>query len=55
MTRLDRKRHTMLDRSGSARGATLPKTADETRGTSNLATTPFAGNISTDTRAGLPA
>ncbi len=30
----------------------LPTTADETRGTTNLATIPRAGNISTDTRAG---
>lgn len=32
--------------------ATLPKTADETHGSTNLATIPRAGNISTDTRAG---
>lgn len=32
----------------------LPKTADTTRGSSNLATRPRAGNISTDTRAGSP-
>ncbi len=31
----------------------LPKTADATRGSSNLATRPRAGNISTDTRAGV--
>jgi hypothetical protein len=30
----------------------LPNTADETHGTSNLASRPRAGNISTDTRAG---
>ena len=30
----------------------LPATADPTRGSSNLATTPRAGNISSDTRAG---
>lgn len=31
---------------------TLPCTADETHGMTNLATRPRAGNISTDTRAG---
>jgi hypothetical protein len=31
----------------------LPATADETRGSSNLATRPRAGNISTDMRAGI--
>jgi len=30
----------------------LAKTADATRGTSNLATVPRAGNLSSDTRAG---
>jgi hypothetical protein len=30
----------------------LPVTADQSRGSSNLATTPRAGNLSTDTRAG---
>jgi hypothetical protein len=30
----------------------LPMTADATRGSSNLATIPRAGNISSDTRAG---
>lgn len=30
----------------------LPMTADAARGSSNLATIPRAGNISTDTRAG---
>jgi hypothetical protein len=30
----------------------LPSTADASRGSSNLATLPRAGNISTDTRAG---
>jgi len=30
----------------------LPMTADKSRGSSNLATRPRAGNISTDTRAG---
>jgi hypothetical protein len=33
-------------------GLTLPLTADQTAGMSNLATVPRAGNISTDTRAG---
>jgi hypothetical protein len=32
--------------------STLPMTADATRGSSNLATIPRAGNISSDTRAG---
>ncbi|HSH21885.1 MAG TPA: hypothetical protein VK992_04595 [Candidatus Caenarcaniphilales bacterium] len=32
----------------------LSVTADESRGSSNLATRPRAGNISTDTRAGIP-
>ncbi len=34
--------------------SSLPQTADATRGSSNLATAPRAGNISTDTRAGSP-
>ena len=33
----------------------LPETADETRGSSNLATVPRAGNLSSDTRAGVLA
>ncbi len=32
--------------------AALPTTADASRGSSNLATTPYAGNVSGDTRAG---
>ena len=32
--------------------STLPMTADATRGSSNLATVPRAGNVSSDTRAG---
>jgi hypothetical protein len=52
MTDQDRRRRGFLDRSGATASSTLPKTADESRGASNLATTPFAGNISTDTRAG---
>lgn len=32
----------------------LPITADQSRGSSNLATRPRAGNLSTDTRAGRP-
>jgi hypothetical protein len=32
--------------------STQPMTADATRGSSNLATVPRAGNISSDTRAG---
>jgi hypothetical protein len=34
--------------------STLPITADASRGSSNLATAPRAGNISSDTRAGCP-
>ncbi len=43
---LDRSRRTPTG------GAALRMTADATRGTSNLATRPRAGNISTETRAG---
>jgi hypothetical protein len=43
---LDRSRRTPRP------GAALRVTADATRGTSNLATRPRAGNISTETRAG---
>ncbi len=32
----------------------LATSADDSRGASNLATVPRAGNISSDTRAGLP-
>ncbi len=32
--------------------SSLPKTVDASRGSSNLATTPRAGNISSDMRAG---
>jgi hypothetical protein len=39
--------HRSLDRLLS-----LPMTADQSRGSSNLATIPRSGNISTDTRAG---
>jgi hypothetical protein len=42
-------------RSGPARLdrlSTLPATVDATRGSSNLATIPRSGNISTDARAG---
>lgn len=50
----DRKQRLSLHRSGGTDPglATLPSTADETRGSSNLATTPYAGNVSSDTRAG---
>lgn len=34
--------------------APLPMTADQSRGSSNLATIPRAGNISSDARAGRP-
>ncbi len=55
MTDRDRRQRTSLDRSGGTDPglATLPKTADETRGSSNLATIPYAGNVSSDTRAGI--
>ena len=39
-------------RSGAFEVPSLASTADASRGTSNLATRPRAGNISTDTRAG---
>jgi hypothetical protein len=48
-----RSRNYRTDRSRAAsRAQTLPQTADGSRGMSNLATVPRAGNISTDTRAG---
>jgi hypothetical protein len=34
--------------------AWLPTTADQSRGSSNLATVPRAGNLSSDMRAGRP-
>jgi hypothetical protein len=39
-------------RTGSIEVPDLAKTADASRGASNLATVPRAGNISSDTRAG---
>ena len=39
-------------RDGTTQVPNLASTADASRGTSNLATVPRAGNISTDTRAG---
>jgi hypothetical protein len=39
-------------RNGTPEVPDLPKTADATRGMSNLASVPRAGNLSTDTRAG---
>ncbi len=47
-------RDPILDRSRRTphSGAGLRVTADATRGTSNLAMRPRAGNISTETRAG---
>ena len=33
----------------------VPMTADPDRGAANLATVPRAGNLSSDTRAGLPS
>lgn len=52
--RIDRDRPGRSGRSTDPRtsGATLPSTADPTRGATNLATIPYAGNISSDTRAG---
>jgi hypothetical protein len=52
--RIDRYRPARSGRSDDPRtsGATLPSTADAARGATNLATIPFAGNISSDTRAG---
>ena len=45
----DRRRRTPFD------GAALLSTADTTRGYTNLVTRPRAGNISTETRAGVLA
>ena len=39
-------------RNGTSRSPNLAKTADASRGASNLATVPRAGNLSSDTRAG---
>ena len=51
----DRRRYPVV-KSGRRHGIDevpdLAKTADASRGVSNLATRPRAGNISTDTRAG---
>jgi hypothetical protein len=41
-------------RSGIPEVPQLAKTGDASRGTSNLATVPRAGNLSSDTRAGRP-
>jgi len=41
-------------RFGTVPAPDLAKSADASRGMSNLATVPRAGNISTDTRAGCP-
>jgi hypothetical protein len=41
-------------RNGTDEVPDLAATADVSRGASNLATKPRAGNISTDTRAGRP-
>lgn len=56
MTDRNRSQRASLGRSvrTDERSSTLPKTADDTRGSSNLATTPYAGNVSSDTRAGSP-
>jgi hypothetical protein len=51
----DRRRNPELEsgrRHGVHEAPDLAKTADASRGVSNLATRPRAGNISTDTRAG---
>ena len=55
MTDLHRKLKASFDRSDRADtySSTLPTTSDASRGSSNLATVPRAGNISSDTRAGL--
>jgi len=48
-----RNRNDRMSRSRAQDGAQmLPQTADGSRGMSNLATVPRAGNISTDARAG---
>lgn len=54
MTNQIRHRPHRTDRSDPAviTALALPSTADASRGTTNLATVPRAGNISTDTRAG---
>jgi len=39
----------------AVRSASLPQTVDQSCGSSNLATLPRAGNISTDMRAGTAA
>jgi len=51
-----RQKDPRISRSGEAlkSDSTLPSTQDETRGSTNLATRPRAGNISTDMRAGRP-
>jgi hypothetical protein len=50
-----RHRDPSIDRSDVAPiwAMSLPSTADDTRGSTNLAFRPRAGNISTDTRAGI--
>lgn len=51
----DRRRSPALKsgrRNGTDNVPDLAKTADASRGASNLATVPRAGNISTETRAG---
>jgi hypothetical protein len=50
--RIRHDRNTRSTRS-SSRASTLPQTADGSLGMSNLLTVPRAGNISTDTRAGI--
>jgi len=52
MTDRRRPAHTAARSATGHRLPSLPATADASRGTTNLATVPFAGNISTDTRAG---
>lgn len=51
------QRRSPASESGRRNGAyvvpDLAKTADLSRGTSNLVTVPRAGNVSTDTRAGI--
>jgi hypothetical protein len=42
-----------VDAARTGASSTLPATGDESHGTSNLAFRPRAGNISSDTRAGI--
>lgn len=46
------RRNVLRSSRSAGPSATLPRTADETHGMTNLASRPRAGNISTDMRAG---